>query len=399
MDIQHDTAPARSGTLAGRVASLGTTVFAEMSALAREHGAVNLGQGFPDFDTPHELLEAHERALRNGHNQYAVSQGEPSLRRAIADHAEHWYGQRIDPDREITVTSGATEGILCTMLALVEPGDEVIVIEPFYDSYVPTIRWAGGTPVPVTLTAPDFRLDAEALRAAVTPRTRMIVLNTPHNPTGRVFDQSELEGVAALCRDHDLLALVDEVYEHLVYAPSHHTRLATFDGMAERTVTLSSAGKSFSCTGWKVGWAIAPPAITVGLRRAHQFSVFATFTPAQHAVAEALALPSSFFQQFVEEYTRRRNLLLDILQRSGFQASAPQGSYFILAGFAETGFTDSTTLARALVTEAGVATIPPGSFYLDGARGASLLRFCFCKQESTLLAAGERLEKWARRAR
>lgn len=394
MSTQHDTAPAGSSRIATRVASLGTTVFAEMSALARQHNAVNLGQGFPDFDTPSEILEAHERALRGGHNQYAVSYGEPVLRNAVARHAERWYNQQVDPDSEVTVTSGATEGILCTMLGLIEPGEEVIVIEPFYDSYVPTICWAGGVPVPVTLNAPEFRLDLDALRAAVTPRTRMIVLNTPHNPTGRVFDESELEGVAALCREHDLLALVDEVYEHLVYAPSRHRRLATFEGMAERTITLGSAGKSFSCTGWKIGWTIAPAHLTAGIRRAHQFTVFATSTPAQHAVAEALALPDSFFERFVQEYTERRDILLDILQRTGFEVQPPEGSYFILAGCGGSGFTDSTALARALVTEAGVATIPPASFYLDPERGAGLLRFCFCKREETLHAAGDRLQRW-----
>lgn len=399
MDTQHDTVRAGSARIAGRVASLGTTVFAEMSALAREHGAVNLGQGAPDFDTPPEVLEAHERALRTSHNQYAVSHGEPALRKAVADHAMRWYGQSVDPDREVTVTTGATEGILCTMLGLIEPGDEVIVIEPFYDSYVPTIRWAGGVPVPITLRAPEFRLDLDALRAAITPRTRMIVLNTPHNPTGRVFDETELEGVATLCCEHDLLVLVDEVYEHLVYAPSRHKRLATFDGMAERTITLGSAGKSFSCTGWKIGWAIASPMLTVGLRRAHQFTVFATSTPAQYAVAEALALPDSFFETFVQEYTHRRDLLLKVLLETGFQASAPEGSYFILAGFAGLSAADSTTMARTLVTEAGVATIPPGSFYIDPERGDGLLRFCFCKREETLLAAGERLRQWGNRSK
>lgn len=391
---QHSTSLMPTHNGATRIAGLGTTVFAEMSALARRHNAVNLGQGFPDFETPEELIEAHIRALRDGHNQYAVSHGEAVLRNAIADHAGRRYGQAVDPEREVTVTSGATEGILCTMLGLIEPGDEVIVIEPFYDSYVPTIRWAGGVPVAVTLASPDFLLDLEAIGAAITDRTRMIVVNTPHNPTGRVFTEEEMEGVARLCREHDLIALVDEVYEHLAYRPARHRRLATFEGMAERTVTLSSAGKSFSCTGWKVGWAIAPPGLTAALRRVHQFTVFSTSTAAQHATAEALALPDSFFERFLEEYGERRDILHSALDRSGFRARSPEGSYFILAEFADLPFDDSVALARALVVEAGVATIPPITFYLEPDRGASLLRFCFCKKLETLHEAGRRLEEW-----
>ena len=379
--------------MASRVRSFGTTIFAEMSALAREHQAVNLGQGFPDFDGPESIRLAAVRAMEQGHNQYAVSHGEPELRRAIAEHAARFYGQIVDPDTEITVTSGATEAILCVPLGLIEPGDEVIVFEPTYDSYVPTITMAGGVPVPVTLRPPEFSIDPDELRAAISPKTRAIYINTPHNPTGRVFSNDELTLLAELCCEHDLIAIVDEVYEHIVYPGAKHQRLATFPGMHERTLTISSGGKTFSFTGWKIGWAIGPPHLQAAIRRAHQYTVFATSTPMQYAIAEALRLPDEYFTRLADDYRQRRDFLVDVLRATPLLPYVPEGSYFVLCDISRTGHTDANDFARWFIREVGVATIPPGSFYLNPNDGAHLIRFCFCKKWETLHLAAKRIER------
>ncbi|MDB5034193.1 MAG: aminotransferase class [Chlorobi bacterium] len=379
--------------MAGRVRGFGTSIFAEISALAREFNAVNLGQGFPDFDGPEEIRNAVARAIAAGHNQYALSNGEAPLREAIAEHSLRFYGMRIDPLAEITVTSGATEAIFCTGLAFIEPGDEVIIFEPCYDSYVPTIRMAGGIPVPVALHAPDFRFDPAELRAAVTGRTRAIYVNTPHNPSGTIFTDAELETIAAICREHDLLAIADEVYEHIVYPEASHRRLATLPGMWERTLTISSGGKTFSFTGWKIGWAIGPEPLQAALRRVHQFSVFATCTPMQHAIAEALRLPDDYFRTLAADYLARRDFLMEVLRDAGLRPRRPDGSYFIVGDIGDFPFTNGADFIRHLIREIGVAAIPLDTFYLDPAEGKRLVRFCFCKSWETLEAGAERLRK------
>ncbi|KXK56878.1 MAG: aminotransferase class I/II-fold pyridoxal phosphate-dependent enzyme [Chlorobi bacterium] len=380
---------------AARIQAFGITIFSEISALARGVGAVNLGQGFPDFDGPEAVLDAAAAAIGKGHNQYAITFGEPELRQAIAEHSARFYAQQADHEQEITVTSGATEAIFCAALAFINPGDEVIVFEPCYDSYVPAITFAGGIPVPVALHAPDFRFDPDELRRAVTPRTRAIIINTPHNPTGTVLTSDELGIIADLCCRHNLIAITDEVYEHIVFDGAAHQRLATFPGMADRTLTISSGGKSFSVTGWKIGWAIGPKHLQTALRRVHQFSVFATATPLQHAIAHALRLPDSYFRELRAAYQARRDALAAMLQQAGFATAVPQGSYFVVANVSGFGRGDAIEFNRWLIREIGVAAIPVSAFYLRPGNGDHLLRFCFCKRWETLEEGGRRLLKIA----
>ncbi|MDQ4075043.1 MAG: methionine aminotransferase [Chloroflexota bacterium] len=377
--------------MAERVRGYAPSVFAEMSALAQELNAVNLGQGFPDFDGPETIKEVAKVAIDATHNQYAVSSGEPELRAAIAEHAARFYQQQVDPASDITVTSGASEGIWCAAFAFIEPADEVIVFEPFFDTYVPNIRMAGGTPVAITLRAPAFRPDPDELRAAFGPRTKAIFVNTPHNPTGTVFSQEELSLIAELCQEHDVLAITDEVYEHIVYEGATHRRLATFPGMWDRTLTLSSGGKSFSFTGWKIGWAIGPAHLQDAIRRIHQFTVFASTTPMQYAIAAALRLPDEYFRDLAAEYQARRDFLMDVLEETGLEPTEPEGSYFILARIDNFPHDNALEFSRFLVREIGVAAIPPGTFYLHPEYGEKLVRFCFCKRWETLEAAAERL--------
>lgn len=390
--------------LAARVRPFATTVFSEFSALAQRHGAVNLGQGFPDFDGPEEIREAAVRALRDGRNQYAPGPGVPELRAAVAEHAARFYGQTVDPDTMVTVTSGATEAIFDAVQGLVDPGDEVVLFEPFYDSYLASVTMAGGVPRGVLLRPPDaahprWWFDEAEVRAAFGPRTRLVILNTPHNPTGKVFDRRELELVAELCQRHGALALADEVYEHLAFAPARHLRLATLPGMAERTVTLSSGGKTFSFTGWKVGWAVAAPPLRAAVQRAHQWVTFATSTPFQHAIAEALRLPDAFFDRLGADYARRRDVLLAALFAAGLPAHAPEGTYFAMADVSRlrrpdgSPFTSDVEACRWLTASAGVAAIPPSVFYLPehADRSGMLARFAFCKTDAVLAEGARRL--------
>ncbi|XXF81389.1 aminotransferase class I/II-fold pyridoxal phosphate-dependent enzyme [Myxococcaceae bacterium GXIMD 01537] len=383
---------------AQRVARFGTTVFSEFSALAAKHAAMNLGQGFPDFDGPDVIKEAAQRAIRDGVNQYAPGVGARELRLAIAEHAARFYGQTVDPDTMVTVTSGATEAILDVLLGLVDPGDEVVAFEPFYDSYDANITFVGATARWVPLRPPDaahatWWFDRDEVRAAFGPRTRLLILNTPHNPTGKVFTREELEFLGALCVEHDVKVLSDEVYEHIVFAPARHVRPATVPSLAERTVTVSSGGKSFSLTGWKVGWVIAPPALRDAVQRAHQFVTFATASPLQVAMAAALRLPDSYFEGLTAEYTGRRERLLAGLRAAGLPAHAPEGSYFILADISEQGFPDDVAFCRDLVARVGVAAIPPSVFYGPEHRnlGQRLARFAFCKTDAVLDEAVRRL--------
>ncbi|WP_454343471.1 pyridoxal phosphate-dependent aminotransferase [Streptomyces canus] len=379
-----------------RLAEFGTTIFAEMSALALRTGSINLGQGFPDTDGPEEVREAAVRALRDGRgNQYPPGPGVPELRTAIAAHQERRYGLAHDPDTEVLVTAGATEAIAAALLALVEPGDEVVAFEPYYDSYAACIAMAGGTRVPVTLRPHEnsFRLDLDELRAAVTDRTRLLLINTPHNPTGTVLTREELTAIAELAVERDLLVVTDEVYEHLVFDSAEHLPLATFPGMRERTVTIGSAGKTFSFTGWKVGWVTAAPELVTAVRSAKQYLTYVSSGPFQYAVAEALALPDSYFAAFREDMLAKRDLLSAGLATAGFKVFRPAGTYFITTDIRPLGESDGFAFCRALPERAGVVAIPNAVFYDHREAGAPFVRFAFCKRTEVLADAAERLRK------
>ncbi|MFF4170275.1 pyridoxal phosphate-dependent aminotransferase [Streptomyces sp. NPDC001744] len=381
-----------------RLAGFGTTIFAEMSALAARTGAINLGQGFPDTDGPEEIREAAVRALRDGRgNQYPPGPGVPELRTAIADHQRRRYGLEYDPDTEVLVTAGATEGIAAALLALVEPGDEVIALEPYYDSYAACVAMAGGTRVPVTLRPHEgsYVLDLDELRAAVTDRTRLILLNTPHNPTGTVLTRAELAAVAELAVERDLLVVTDEVYEHLVFDGAEHVPLATFPGMRERTVTLSSSGKTFSFTGWKVGWAVADAPLIAAVRTAKQYLTYVSAGPFQYAIAEALRLPDAYFDGFRADLRRRRDLLGDGLRAAGFEVYVPRGTYFITTDITPLGEEDAHAFCRSLPERCGVVAIPNSVFYDDPATGRGQVRFTFCKRKEVLDEAVARLQRLA----
>ncbi|WP_329197070.1 pyridoxal phosphate-dependent aminotransferase [Streptomyces sp. NBC_01435] len=378
-----------------RLAEFGTTIFAEMSALAVRTGSINLGQGFPDTDGPEEIREAAVRALRDGHgNQYPPGPGIPELRTAIADHQQRFRGLAFDPDTEVLVTAGATEAIAAAMLALLEPGDEVIAFEPYYDSYAACIAMAGGVRVPLTLRAPDFRPDLDALRDAVTPRTRLLLLNSPHNPTGMVLTREELSAIAALAVEHDLLVVTDEVYEHLVFE-GEHIPLASLPGMRDRTVSISSAGKTFSYTGWKVGWVTAAAPLVAAVRTAKQFLTYVSAGPFQYAIAEALRLPDSYFDSLRTDLRRKRDLLGDGLRAAGFEVHQPQGTYFITTDITPFGEKDAYAFCRALPERCGVVAIPNSVFYDDPDAGRSQVRFTFCKRDDVLHDAVGRLRRLA----
>ncbi|MGW4088147.1 pyridoxal phosphate-dependent aminotransferase [Streptomyces sp. NPDC004822] len=378
-----------------RLAEFGTTIFAEMSALALSTGSINLGQGFPDTDGPEEVREAAVRALRDGRgNQYPPGPGVPELRAAVVAHQQRRYGLTYDPDTEVLVTAGATEAIAAALLALVEPGDEVVALEPYYDSYAACIAMAGGTRVPVTLRPHDgaFRLDLDELRAAVTDRTRLLLLNTPHNPTGTVLTRAELAAIAELAVERDLLVVTDEVYEHLVFDDAEHIPLASFPGMRERTVTISSAGKTYSFTGWKVGWVTASPALVTAVRSAKQYLTYVSAGPFQYAVAEALSLPDSYFDHFRADMLAKRNILATGLEEAGLTVYRPAGTYFITADIRPLGESDGIAFCRTLPERAGVVAIPTAVFYDHREEGAPYVRFAFCKQAAVLAEAAARLK-------
>lgn len=389
------TSNARRPLLNRRLAEFGTTIFAEMSALALSTGSINLGQGFPDTDGPEEVREAAVRALRDGRgNQYPPGPGVPELRTAIAAHQKHRYGLSYDPDREVLVTAGATEAIAATLLALLEPGDEVIAFEPYYDSYAACIAMAGGTRVPVTLRPRDgrFRLDLDELRDSVTDNTRLLLINTPHNPTGTVLTREELTEIARLAVERDLLVVTDEVYEHLVFDDAEHLPLASFPGMRERTVTIGSAGKTFSFTGWKVGWITSTPDLVTAVRSAKQFLTYVSSGPFQYAVAEALALPDSYFADFRADMLAKRDLLAAGLSDAGFEVYRPAGTYFITTDIRPLGESDGFAFCRALPERAGVVAIPNAVFYDHREAGAPFVRFAFCKRTEVLEEAVKRLK-------
>jgi N-succinyldiaminopimelate aminotransferase len=377
--------------LATRLQGFGTTIFAEMSALAVRTGAINLGQGFPDTDGPAELLDAAVAAIRGGHNQYPPGPGIPELRTAIADHQHRFWDLEYDPDDEVLVTAGATEAITACFLALCEPGDEVVLFEPYYDSYAAAIAMAGAQRRVVPLLAPDYSFDPAALRAAISPATRVLLLNSPHNPTGKVFTAAELAAIAAVAIEHDLLVVTDEVYEHLVY-DGRHIPLATLPGMRERTVTISSAGKTFSVTGWKIGWACAPPALLAAVRTAKQFLTYVNGAPFQPAVATALALPDAYYTGLAAHLKARRDLLAAGLAAAGFAVHPCAGTYFITGDIRPFGETDGYAFCRSLPERCGVVAVPSAVFYDDKEAGGPLVRFAFCKRLEVLDEAITRLK-------
>jgi N-succinyldiaminopimelate aminotransferase len=377
--------------LSSKLQGLGTTIFAEMSALAVQTGAINLGQGFPDTDGPAEVAEAAVAAIRAGHNQYPPGPGLPELRQAVAHHQKRFWGLDVDPEAGVLVTAGATEALTAAILALCESGDEVLAFEPTYDSYRAAAAMAGAALRVVPLHAPDYVFDAADLRAAVTPRTRLVLLNSPHNPTGKVFARDELAAVAELCLEHDLLAVTDEVYEHLTFDGHAHVPLATLPGMAERTLTISSAGKTFSFTGWKVGWACGPPPLVVAVRTAKQFLTYVNAAPFQHAVVTGLELDDAFFASLGSRLAAKRDLLCDGLAAAGFEVHRPAGTYFATADIRPLGESDGGAFCRSLPGRCGVVAVPSAAFYHDASRGRHLVRFAFCKRDEVLVEAVERL--------
>ncbi|WP_026912540.1 pyridoxal phosphate-dependent aminotransferase [Patulibacter minatonensis] len=390
---------------AARLRGFGTTIFAEMTALATEAGAINLGQGFPDEDGPREILEAASEALLAGPNQYTPGRGTPELRAAVVAHAARWYGRELDPDTQVQVTVGATEGIAAALLGVCEPGDAVVTFEPYYDSYAAGIAMSGGVRRTVALRPPSFGLDVEALRAAVrgdavggrsarrgdgAGPARVLVLNSPHNPTGKVFTRAELEAIAEVCREHDLVAICDEVYEHLAF-DGEHVPLATLPGMAERTLTVSSAGKTFALTGWKVGWVTGPPALVTAVATAKQFLTFSGHGPLQHAVARALALDDAYFSVARDRLRTRRDRLCDGLEAAGLTTLRPEGGYFAIGDVASIGEDDGAAFCRALPARCGVVGVPVSVFCDDPDLGRTLVRFAYCKREDVIDEAASRL--------
>jgi N-succinyldiaminopimelate aminotransferase len=376
-----------------RLEGLGTTIFAEMSARAVATGSINLGQGFPDRDGPPEIARAAADAILQGRgNQYPPGPGVPELRHAITNHARRFYDLAYDPDTEVLVTAGATEAVAATLLALVEPGDEVIAFEPYYDSYAANIAMAGGIRVPVTLRPPGFRPDLDELKEAITPRTRLILLNSPHNPTGSVFTRDELAAIADLAIKNDLLVVTDEVYEHLVF-DGEHVPIVSFPGMRERTVRISSAGKTFAFTGWKIGWVMASAELVTAVKTAKQFLTYVSGGPFQYAIAEALRLPDAYFHGLRDDLHRKRDLLCAGLEKAGFEVYRPSGTYFVTTDIRPLGETDGVAFCRDLPRRAGIVAVPSAVFYDDRQAGLSQVRFAFCKRTEVLTEALSRLAR------
>jgi aspartate/methionine/tyrosine aminotransferase len=380
-----------------RVQGFTESVIREMTRVSAQYGGVNLAQGFPNFPPPRVLVEAAHRALDGDFHQYAITWGARNLREAIAVKFERFYGQRVDPERQVTVCCGSTEAMLSTLLAVLDPGDEIVIFEPFYENYGPGAIISGARPVFVPLEPPDFSFDPDRLARAFTPRTRAIVFNSPNNPTGKVFSLRELEIIAELCQRHDVIAITDEIYEHMVYDGLRHIPIATLPGMADRTITISGVSKSYSVTGWRIGYTISSPELAVGIRRAHDFVTVGAPAPLQEAAVTALNLPDSYYESLREAYEARRDLLRGQLDKAGFRTFEPQGAYYILtecAHFLERyGLPDDTAFAMFLIKEVGVATVPGSSFYAHPELGRTKIRFCFPKTDDVLLDAGQRLQR------
>lgn len=377
--------------LADRTQLFTESVIREMTRLALQHGAINLAQGYPDFPAPDAVKEAAVEAIRADHNQYAITWGAKRFRDAIAAKTLRFYGYEPDPEREVTVACGATEAMMAALLATVNPGDEVIVFEPYYENYVPDAAISGARLVFVPLEEPDFRFDPDRLRAAFSPRTKAIIVNTPNNPSGRVFGREELETIAALCQEFDALLITDEIYEHILYDEHVHIAPATLPGMRERTISISGLSKTFSVTGWRLGYLIAPPALTDAIRKVHDFLTVGAPAPLQEAGATALGFDDGFYAGLAELYATKRDILLEALTEAGFRVTRPEGAYYIMADIRPFGATDDVEFARFLTSEIGVAPVPGSSFYHDAELGRTKVRFTFSKREETLRLAAERL--------
>ncbi|MFI5126896.1 MAG: pyridoxal phosphate-dependent aminotransferase [Candidatus Acidiferrales bacterium] len=372
------------------------SVIREMTRLALAHNAVNLSQGFPDFAAPEEIKAAARDAITGDINQYAITWGAKSLRNAIAEKFQRTQGIAIDPEREITVCCGSTEAMMAAMMAIINPGDEVVVFEPFYENYGPDAILSGASPRFVRLRAPDWSFDADELARAFSNKTKAIILNTPNNPTGKVFSRAEMETIRDLCVRHNAFLITDEIYEHMLYDGATHISAATIEGLRERTITINALSKTYSVTGWRVGWAIAPPEVTSAIRKVHDFLTVGAAAPLQEAGAIALRFPDSYYEQLASDYLQRRNRLLGILGGAGFKCFTPRGAYYIMTDISGFGFANDVDFARYLVKEIGVAAVPGSSFYHNPAEGAQQLRFTFCKKESTLAEASHRLSKLRR---
>ena len=373
------------------------SVIREMTREALKHGAVNLSQGFPDFPAPAEIKRAAAEAIEKDINQYAITWGARDFREAIAEKTRWYLGLEIDPETEITVTCGSTEGMIATMMATVDPGEEVIIFEPFYENYAPDAILSDARPRYVPLRAPDWSFDHEELRAAFNQKTKAIIICNPNNPTGKVFTRHELEFIAALCIEHDVLCFTDEIYEHIIYpregASVQHISMAQIEGMRERTIIVNSMSKTYSVTGWRVGYCIAPPEITGAIRKVHDFLTVGAAAPLQAAGALALRLPRDYYERLQAEYTTRRNFLLPVLEEAGFHVYVPEGAYYVMTDISAFGFKNDVEFTRYLIREIKVACVPGSSFYSQPERGARQVRFCFCKQDATLRAAAQRLQK------
>jgi aspartate/methionine/tyrosine aminotransferase len=384
--------------LSDKVEHFTESVIREMTRQAMLHGAVNLAQGFPDFPAPAEIKRAAQEAVAADVNQYAITWGAKSLRNAIARQMQEWQGIAVDPETQITVCCGSTEAMISTLLAVCSKGDEVVIFEPFYENYGPDSVLSGAKPVFVKLrppTAPDgeWTFDERELRAAFHNQTKAIILNTPNNPTGKVFTQAELELIRDLCVEFNVLAITDEIYEHILYDGTHHISMARLEGMSERTVTINGLSKSYSVTGWRVGWAVGPPAITNAIRKVHDFLTVGAPAPLQEAGAVALGLPATYYEKLANGYRARRDRLMPALTEAGFRCFRPRGAYYVMTDISAFGFADDVSFTRHLVKEIGVAAVPGSSFYNDPRDGAKQVRFAFCKRDETLDEAGRRLKK------
>jgi aminotransferase len=377
--------------ISAKAASFTESVIRDMTRQANAHGAINLSQGFPDFPAPAAIKQAASEALFADVNQYAITWGSKRFRDAIAEKTAWHLGFEVDPERELTVTCGSTEGMIATMLAIIDPGDEVVIFEPYYENYGPDVILSGATPRFVPLFAPDWTFDADELRASFSDRTKAIILCNPGNPTGHVFTRAQLETIAALCQEFDVVAVTDEIYEHILYDGAEHLSIANVPGMRDRTVTINSLSKTYSVTGWRVGYVIAPPDLTSAIRKVHDFLTVGAAAPLQEAGAVALGFGRDYYAKLQADYTHRRDLLLPALEQAGFRCFRPRGAYYIMTDISEFGFPDDVAFSRHLVTEVGVAVVPGSSFYSRPELGKSQVRFCFCKRDETLNAAAERL--------
>jgi aminotransferase len=381
-----------------KAAQFSESVIREMTRQALRHGAVNLAQGFPDFPAPEEIKRAAQQAIEADINQYAITWGSKDLRGAIARHAKQYQGMEIDPETEITVCCGSTEAMIASLLAIVDAGDEVVIFEPYYENYGPDVILSDATPKFVKLRPPEsdggeWKFDEREVRAAFSKKTKAVIVNTPNNPTGKVFTRAELEFIRDLCVEFDALAVTDEIYEHILYDGAKHISMATIDGMRDRTITINGMSKTFSVTGWRVGWAIAPASLTSAIRKVHDFLTVGAAAPLQAAGAIALSLPEDYFRSLAEGYRKRRDLLVPVLREAGFKAYLPKGAYYVMTDVSGFGYANDLEFAKHLVAEVGVATVPGSSFYRDPKDGSQQVRFAFCKKDETLMEAGRRLKQ------